>query len=142
MIRVTDRIAIDENDLTFTFVQASGPGGQNVNKVATAAALRWPLWAANGVPWDVKMRVAGLAGRRLTQDGEIVIVAQRFRTQERNRADAIDRLVGLLREAAEPPKPRIATKPTYASRIRRVDDKARRGAVKRTRRVVPGIDEE
>lgn len=135
-------IAINPAECTWTAIRSRGAGGQNVNKVATAAALRWPLWAANGVPWDVKMRVAGLAGRRLTQDGEIVILAQRFRTQERNRADAIDRLVGLLREAAEPPKPRIATKPTYASRVRRVDDKARRGAVKRTRRVVPGIDEE
>lgn len=141
MITIGPRIRVDESDVSFSFVQASGPGGQNVNKVATAAALRFNLWSAPGVPWDVKMRAAAIAGRRLNQEGEIVILAQRFRSQERNRADAIERLAALLAEAEHPPKPRVATRPTRASRIRRVDDKTRRGAVKRTRRVPPADDE-
>lgn len=142
MIRIGHRISVDEGELDVTYVTAQGPGGQNVNKVATAAALRFNLWASPGVPWDVKTRVATLAGKRLNQNGEIIILAQRFRSQERNRADAVERLEALLRAGAEPPKPRVATKPTYASRIRRVDDKTRRGAVKRTRRVAPPVDEE
>lgn len=141
MIQVTETIALDPAELEETFIRSSGPGGQNVNKVATAAALRFNLWSAPGVPWDVKMRAAAIAGRRLNQEGEIVILAQRFRSQERNRADAIERLAALLAEAEHPPKPRVATRPTRASRIRRVDDKTRRGAVKRTRRVPPADDE-
>ena len=142
MIRIGQRIVVEDRELDFSFVQSSGPGGQNVNKVATAATLRFNLWGAPGVPWDVKMRAAKLAGRRLNQEGEIVILAQRFRTQERNRADAEERLAALLAEAAEPPKPRIATRPTMASRVRRVDDKTRRGGVKRTRRAPAPVDEE
>ena len=139
MIHVTDRIFIDEADLSETFVTASGPGGQNVNKVATAVALRYDLWNAK-LPWDLKARAARIAGRKVTQAGEIVIVAQRFRSQERNRADALDRLIAILREAAVPPTPRVATKPTRASQKRRVEAKSRRGAVKRDRRA-PGEED-
>lgn len=133
MIPVTDRIALDEADLDFSFVQSSGPGGQNVNKVATMAVLRFDLLNAAGIPWEVKVRAARLAGSKVTQAGEIVIQAQRFRSQERNRADAIERLVAILAEAAVPPKRRIATRPTRASQVRRVEAKARRGTVKRGR---------
>jgi ribosome-associated protein len=140
MIRVSDRLHIDERDLTESFVQASGPGGQNVNKVATAVSLRFDLLNATGLPWDVKVRASRLAGRRLTRDGAIVINAQRHRTQERNRADALDRLLAILREAETPPQPRIPTKPTRASRVRRVEGKVHRGAVKRGRRS-PGADD-
>ncbi len=140
MIPVNDKIAIDERDLTESFVQASGPGGQNVNKVATAVSLRYDLWNAAGIPWEVKVRAARIAGRRVTRDGEIVITAQRHRTQERNRADAVERLVAILREAAVPPKPRVATRPTRASKVRRVDAKTRRGSIKRARKT-PGPDE-
>jgi ribosome-associated protein len=140
MIRVTDSLSIDERDLTESFVQASGPGGQNVNKVATAVSLRYDLYNAAGIPWDVKVRAARIAGRRVTRDGAIVINAQRHRTQERNRADALERLVEILRQAEFPPKPRVATRPTRASKIRRVEGKTRRGDIKRGRRP-PGVDE-
>ncbi|WP_181703886.1 alternative ribosome rescue aminoacyl-tRNA hydrolase ArfB [Chthonobacter albigriseus] len=133
MIPVTEHIFIDERDLSESFVQASGPGGQNVNKVATAVSLRYDLYNANGVPWEVKVRASRIAGRRLTREGAIVINAQRFRTQERNRADALERLVEILKEAAVPPKPRIATKPTKASKRRRLETKAKRSTTKRQR---------
>ena len=139
MIYVADRLHIDEKDLSFSYVQASGPGGQNVNKVATAVALRYDLYNASGIPWEVKVRASRIAGpSRLTQAGEIVIQAQRFRSQERNREDALDRLKAILAEAAIPPKPRVATKPTRASQVRRVDAKTKRGAIKRDRRAPPG----
>lgn len=140
MIRVTDRIHLDEADLDFSFVQSSGPGGQNVNKVASAALLRFDLLNADDIPWEVRVRASRLAGSKLTTAGEIVIQAQRFRDQERNRADAIERLVALIAEAAVPPKPRIATRPTKASQRRRVEAKTRHGAVKRDRRR-PGVDD-
>ena len=140
MIPVTNSIAIDENDLSESFVQASGPGGQNVNKVATAVTLRYDLYNAAGIPWDVKVRAARIAGRKVTREGEIVITAQRFRHQERNRADALDRLIAILREAAVPPKPRVPTKPTKASKVRRVDAKSRRGSVKQQRKA-PRVDD-
>lgn len=134
MIYVTDRLYIDEKDLSFSYVLASGPGGQNVNKVATAVALRYDLYNALGIPWETKVRASRIAGpSRLTQAGEIIIQAQRFRSQERNREDAIERLKTILAEAAVPPKPRVATKPTRASKVRRVDAKTKRGAVKRDR---------
>lgn len=140
MIAVTEHIFIDEDALSFSFVQSSGPGGQNVNKVATAVLLRFDLLNARGIPWEVKVRASRLAGSRLTQEGEIVIQAQRFRSQERNRADAVERLVDLIRQAVVPPKPRVATRPTRASKVRRVEAKTRRGAIKRDRRR-PGPDE-
>jgi ribosome-associated protein len=140
MIEVSARLAIDERDLDWSFVQASGPGGQNVNKVATAVSLRFDLAGAAGIPPEVKSRAARMAGRRLTREGIIVITAQRFRTQERNRADALERLVELLRAAEPAPRPRVATRPTRASKVRRVEAKARRGTLKKGRRS-PGVEE-
>ncbi|MDO8979522.1 MAG: alternative ribosome rescue aminoacyl-tRNA hydrolase ArfB [Afipia sp.] len=132
MLRITRDITIDEKDLDITFVRASGPGGQNVNKLSTAAQLRFDVSRASLAP-DVMMRLTTLAGQRMTKDGVIVIHAQRFRTQERNRADAIDRLLDLLREASVRPKPRRATRPTLGSKIRRLDGKKRRSDVKAKR---------
>ena len=129
MIRVTHNITIDENDLDIAFVRASGPGGQNVNKLSTAAQLRFDASRIALAP-DVRERLSALAGQRMTKDGIIVIHAQRFRTQERNRADAIERLVVLLREASERPKPRHATRPTLGSKVRRLEGKKRRSDIK------------
>lgn len=135
MIPVTRRIAIDERELSETFVRASGPGGQNVNKVSTAVELRFDVAGSPNLPEEVRQRLARLAGRRLTLDGVLVLRADRFRTQERNREDALERLLGLIREAAvPPPPPRKATKPTRSSQIKRVDEKKRRGNVKGLRR--------
>ncbi|NGX94891.1 MAG: aminoacyl-tRNA hydrolase [Candidatus Afipia apatlaquensis] len=132
MIRVTRDITIDEKDLDIAFVRASGPGGQNVNKLSTAAQLRFDVGRITLDP-DVLTRLTALAGQRMTKDSVIVIHAQRFRTQERNRADAIDRLLDLLREAAVRPKPRRATRPTLGSKMRRLDGKKRRSDVKAKR---------
>lgn len=132
MIRVTRDITIDEKDLDIAFVRASGPGGQNVNKLSTAAQLRFDANRISLAP-DVMTRLTALAGQRMTKDGVVVIHAQRFRTQERNRADAIDRLLELLREASIRPKPRRATRPTLGSKMRRLDGKKRRGDIKANR---------
>ena len=133
MIEVTPDIRIAEDELSFSFVRASGPGGQNVNKVATAVQLRFDAANSPNLPESVRARALRLAGRRATTEGVIVLDARRHRTQERNRQDAIERLVALLQRAAELPKPRTSTKPTRASRIKRLDDKRRRSAVKRAR---------
>ena len=132
MIRVTNSIAIDDGELDESFVRASGPGGQNVNKLSTAAQLRFDTRRLALAP-DAAIRLDRLAGQRMTKDGVIVIHAQRFRTQERNRADAIDRLLELLREAMTRPVPRRPTKPTLGSKKRRLEGKKRRSDVKAKR---------
>ena len=132
MLRVSHALAINEDDIDIAFVRASGPGGQNVNKLATAAQLRFDTNKA-ALPDDARARLTRLAGQRLTKEGVIVIHAQRFRTQERNRADAIDRLLELLREASVRPTPRRPTRPTLGSKQRRLEGKKRRSDVKSKR---------
>jgi ribosome-associated protein len=134
MIRVTPRIFLDESELVEEFMRASGPGGQNVNKVETAVRLRFDARNSPNLPDPVRARLMRLAGARLTKDGVVVVEAQRARTQERNRAEARERLFDLIRDAAAPPPPpRIATKPTYGSKLRRLEGKKRRGDVKARR---------
>lgn len=133
MIPVTEDLTLDERDLDERFVRASGPGGQNVNKVSTAVELRFRMHGFSELPEDVLERLARLAGRRLTNEGEIIIQAVTHRTQERNRADALERLVDLVARAAERPKVRRPTRISRAQKAKRVDDKTRRGAVKAAR---------
>jgi ribosome-associated protein len=133
MIRIGDRIQIDESELQFRFVRASGPGGQNVNKVSTAVELKFDALASPNLPVRVKEKLRVLAGRRMDQEGVILIAAQSHRTQERNRADAVERLVALIEQAAVREKPRIATKPTRGSRERKLAAKKHRGDAKRMR---------
>ena len=135
MIPITHTLAIDENELSFDFVRASGPGGQNVNKVASAVQLRFDLMASPNLPPGVKQRARRLAGSRLTDDGVLVLGARGSRSQVRNREEAVEQLVELLREATKIPKKRRKTKPTRASKERRLQKKKRRGEKKRNRRV-------
>lgn len=137
MIRVNGRIAINEREIAETFVRASGPGGQNVNKLSTAVQLRFDVRHSPSLPAEVAARLERLAGSRLTREGVVVITAQRHRTQARNRQDALERLIDLIRRAAKPPLPRRPTKPTAASRERRIEGKKRRGGIKRSRRAAP-----
>lgn len=141
MIEVTPAILIPEDEITERFIRAAGPGGQNVNKVSTAVELRFDVRRSPSLPNDVAVRLMKLAGRRLTQDGVLVLSAMTHRSQERNRAEALQRLVELIRKAAEPPPPpRKRTRPTLASKVRRVEGKVRRGGVKSLRGKVRGED--
>jgi len=141
MIRVTPSIAIDDKEITLDFIRASGPGGQNVNRVATAVQLRFDVKHSPSLPKDVRTRLSRLGGRRITEEGVLVIEAKRFRTQERNRQDALDRLVALIREASEKPKQRVRTKPSKASKERKLATKMRRSRIKQMRRSVPAFDD-
>ncbi len=139
MLHITSGLAIDETELQFDFVTASGPGGQNVNKVASAAQLRFDAANSPSLTLPQRERLTRLAGRRMTRDGVVVIQAQRFRSQEQNRRDAIERLVELLRAAAIPPRARRKTRPTLASKERRLTEKRRRSTQKSNRR--PNADD-
>ncbi len=140
MIRVTASIAIDEREIEESFVRASGPGGQNVNKLSTAVQLRFDVRGSPSLPGDVRARLERLAGSRLTRDGVLVIIAQRHRTQGRNRDDALARLIDMIRHAAVVPRKRRPTRPTKASRERRIEGKKRRSGVKHLRRVRPAVE--
>jgi len=133
MIDIAPGLQLDEAELEFSYILASGPGGQNVNKVATAVQLRFPVRASASLPEPVKARLVQQLGRRLTREGELVITARRFRSQERNREDAIERLVEMVRHAAQPPRKRRKTAPSRAARERRMADKRKRGERKRER---------
>lgn len=139
MIKVTDAIEIDERELEERFIRSSGPGGQNVNKVSTAVELRFDVRSSPSLPADVAVRLMRLAGSRLTDEGVLVIRAERFRTQERNRDDARERLIELIRKAAVAPKRRIPTRPTRASKTKRLEDKTKRSRVKHLRRNKPDL---
>lgn len=134
MIPVTPHITLDDAEIEERFIRASGPGGQNVNKVATAVQLRFDAVHSPSLPAPVRERLIALAGRRISAEGILVITAQRFRTQSRNRADALERLLELIRTAARPPKSRKPTRPTRASKKRRLADKQHRGELKRGRK--------
>lgn len=134
MIEITPAIAIDEKEVEEEFIQAAGPGGQNVNKVATAVQLRFNAAASPSLPDDVRSRLAALAGSRMTKDGVLIILARRFRSQKANRDDAYRRLIALLQEAARPPQVRRRTKPSPAVKKRRLEDKRRQSVLKRRRR--------
>jgi ribosome-associated protein len=140
MIRIDPRISIDESELEERFIRASGPGGQNVNKLASAVQLRFDVRGSPNLPDDVRARLERLAGRRLTRAGVLVIAAQRHRTQERNRQDARDRLIELIRRAAVAPAPRRATRPSSGARERRIESKKRRGSIKDLRQAKPELE--
>jgi len=137
MIQVTPGIAIDENEIHQEFIQSSGPGGQNVNKVTTAVQLRFDVANSPSLPWEVRDRLLSLGGRRITKEGVLVIDARRFRTQGANRQDAMERLVGLIHKAAQKRRIRRKTRPTLGSKMRRLEAKRRRAQTKRLRSQIP-----
>ena len=134
MLQITPTIALDESEITEEFVRATGPGGQNVNKVSTAVQLRFDAAHSPSLPDDVRARLIRLAGQRMTEEGVLLIIAKRHRTQVQNRADAREQLTELIRKATVRPKLRRKTKPTFASQQQRIERKQRRGEIKRTRR--------
>ncbi|RFB79336.1 alternative ribosome rescue aminoacyl-tRNA hydrolase ArfB [Methylovirgula sp. 4M-Z18] len=140
MIRITDHISLEDDEVALSFIRASGPGGQNVNKLATAVQLRFDLARSPSLSDAVKARLTRIAGRRLTLDGVIVLTADAHRSQERNKVDVMQRLAAMIEEASVAPKPRRPTKPTYASKLRRLDGKAKRSGVKQLRRSKPSGD--
>ena len=139
-IRITDDISLDDSEIEESFVRSSGPGGQNVNKLSTAVQLRFDVRRSPSLPNDVAVRLMRLGGKRITKDGVLVLIAQNQRTQERNRAEALERLVALIREAAVRPTPRRATRPTKASKEKRLEGKKLRSGIKGMRRAKPALD--
>ena len=137
MIEITPSLSIDESEIQLDFIRSSGPGGQNVNKVASGVQLRFNVDMSTSLPDEVKQRLQNIARNRITEEGVLIIEAKRFRTQEQNREDAIARLVALIFQATEKPKPRKRTRPTAASQAERIEEKKRRGAIKRSRRTTP-----
>lgn len=137
MIEVTSSVKIEESELQFDFIRSSGPGGQNINKVATSVQLRFDVRGSPSLPPEVKERLERLAGNRMTEEGVLIIEARRYRTQEQNRLDAVQRLIALVQKALVRPKIRRPTRPSVTARAARVGAKKRRGALKRTRRILP-----
>lgn len=137
MIEISPSITIDESEIELDFIHSSGPGGQNVNKVATSVQLRFDVRNSPSLESDIKERLIKLAGSRMTEDGILIIQSRRYRTQDQNRADAIFKLTTIIQKALNPPKARKATRPSLSAKAARVNDKKQRGEIKRTRRINP-----